>query len=321
MTPPTSDDVQRFDLAFCVPDMTEGLEPKLRAIADLGITHVGWEDLPWGRAESDMLAAHGLSVVTYHMVGGIAPPSDDAADAALNRNRAGLDRAAEIGSPSVVWHFRWIQGGPDGRSSTPEQIAPYSHAELDRLTDLLLGPTCDYAATLGITVNVENLPVFPWCRDAYAVLNYVKQQGLPNFRFVLDSGHAWVSDQDPGELVQQAGEYLGDTHFHDCLGSRGFDFNGPATQQHITPGRDLHLIPGLGTINWLDVVRALRHIGYARPVVFEAPGIKGHPDHGPEQWARAVDLTVRMWRAMEELASYCPPPFMPAAGTPSDDRD
>ena len=180
-------------------------------------------------------------------------------------------------------------------------------ATLDALMARILLPACDYAAEKGVEINLEGMPLISWSRDSFAILQFIREQGLPNLGFVLDSGHAYANAEDLTSVVRTAGPLLHDTHLHDKFGPRGFNFARTVTQPEID-ARDLHMIPGLGTINWIGVIRALWEIDFPGPIVFESPCIPGHPDSSVAQWARCVDLTIRMWRAFEEAAAYCPDP-------------
>jgi sugar phosphate isomerase/epimerase len=171
----------------------------------------------------------------------------------------------------------------------------------------VLPDTCEYAAARGVEVNLENLPLLAWSRDSQAILHFIRAQGLPNLGFILDAGHAHANGEDHAALIRAAGPLLRDTHFHDNLGPRGFDFTRTAAQADIS-SRDLHMIPGMGTIDWIGVVRALWAVDFPGPVVFEAPRIPGYPDRSATQWGRAADLAIRMWRVFEEAADYCPDP-------------
>ena len=65
----------------------------------------------------------------------------------------------------------------------------------------------------------------------------------------------------------------------------------------ITGGaKDEHLPPGFGTIPWIDVIQALRRVGYQNAVTFESGGWVG---------MEAKDgylAAIRYWRACERYA-------------------
>ena len=179
-------------------------------------------------------------------------------------------------------------------------------AAIDELMAKILPATCSHAAESGININLENLPLFKWGRNCSDILDFIRLMQLPNLGFIYDIGHAWCSGIDPAAVILEAGPLLNDTHFHDNLGLRNYDLSRTATCADI-PSIDLHLPVGLGTIDWIGVIRALRRIGYRNPVIFEGPHMKGLPDEkSPEQYARSVNITLANWRACEDLATYMP---------------
>ena len=95
------------------------------------------------------------------------------------------------------------------------------------------------------------------------------------------------------------GDRLFTTHFHDNRGPVGPP-GGP--DEFITPtGIDEHMPPGFGTISWIDVIAALRRIGYPHPVTFESAGWPGMEP------AEGVAAAIAYWRTCERLALTRPP--------------
>ena len=80
--------------------------------------------------------------------------------------------------------------------------------------------------------------------------------GADNLAICLDTGHANLADVDIAAFIRAAGPRLKALHIADNLGRR-----------------DDHILPyGAGTIEWTDVMKALRDIGYAGIFNFEVPG-------------------------------------------------
>lgn len=103
--------------------------------------------------------------------------------------------------------------------------------------------------------------------------------GEPNVGYCIVSGHAHVASESPAEWIRRAGDRLFETHFHDNHGTR-----------------DEHLSPGFGTIDWTEVITALRAVHFAGPVTFETAG---WPDSDPVRgYTRAIDW----WRTCERIS-------------------
>lgn len=69
----------------------------------------------------------------------------------------------------------------------------------------------------------------------------------------LDIGHCLITGDDPAAEIRTLGHRLQRVHLHDAR-----------------PGWDGHTIPYLGEVDWVSVAAALRDIGYAGPLNFEA---------------------------------------------------
>jgi sugar phosphate isomerase/epimerase len=108
------------------------------------------------------------------------------------------------------------------------------------------------AAGSGVTICVENMPpgVHPGSR-MLDLREIVDQINRPEVALALDTGHARISNSAPSETLA-AGERLRTTHVHDNDGRQ-----------------DVHLPPGLGTIDWDGWVEALDAIDYRGPIVLE----------------------------------------------------
>lgn len=307
-------DTHRFyDLAFYVPPDSPLLDEYLAALQHMGIRQIGtdglrdWRDEALTARIAKTIHNREMQVIAAHATRGLVG-ARGSIDTDLADNRRIIDHAAEWGARDTVWHFRWFCGPTAADNWAKAEVMESTPVEqIDQRMAEVLPATCAYAAERGMEVSLENLPLYKWASNPGQLLEFIRGQNLPNLGFILDSGHAWASGLDPAEAIRAAGPLLRDTHFHDCIGPRGWT-EARAYRGEDNASRDLHAIVGLGTINWVAVVRALWAINFAGPVVFEGPQIKGHPDKSVAQWARCVDLTIRMWRAFEDAAAYWPNP-------------
>ena len=132
------------------------------------------------------------------------------------------------------------------------------------------------------------------------ILPVVVRVNEPNLGICLDSGHAHLCGRRFKDEILLAGKYLFDTHFHDNIGRWDWRKNISAC--------DLHLVPGLGTINWPEAVKALDAINFPGPVVLEGilgPGdnLKDNPWKGADTYHELISLAIRNWRAFERVAA------------------
>lgn len=103
------------------------------------------------------------------------------------------------------------------------------------------------AKEYGVTICLENVPMakFSLAKPA-AIRNFVEEIGDENFRICLDTGHAALFDDvSLSDEVRRLGDKIKVLHVHDnkC-------------------GKDLHLTPYFGTIDWKAFAHALKEIGF-----------------------------------------------------------
>lgn len=103
------------------------------------------------------------------------------------------------------------------------------------------------AKEYGITICLENMPMaqFSMAKPT-AILDFVEEIGDENFRICLDTGHMSVfGDLSLCDEVRRLGDKIKVLHIHDnkC-------------------GKDLHLMPYFGTIDWNAFANSLKDIGY-----------------------------------------------------------
>ncbi|MDP6114705.1 MAG: sugar phosphate isomerase/epimerase family protein [Planctomycetota bacterium] len=303
-----------FEVAFYAECLGDDYDDYFAILEDMGVRHVGTGlSLAKIRDEHALNAirtaadARGLSFVALHSPSGLL--WEQGLEYGQQVTRDVIDAAATLGARSTVWHFRYIHLSKPEDLSGGDRVNTKSIDELDRLLEEALPPSCEYAKEAGVEINMENLPMFRWSRDSREILDLIRKVKLPNLGYIIDSGHSHANGEDPAAMIREAGPLLRDTHLHDNLGVRGFDFSQPGTQADITPARDLHMVPGQGTINWIDLVRALRDIKYTFAITFEGPRMRGHPDEQSiESWERCMRLTLQNWRMFEETAEHLPDP-------------
>lgn len=115
-----------------------------------------------------------------------------------------------------------------------------------------------------VTICLENLrPHSPQDEDlvdrnADDLLYIIERIGSDKFGICLDTGHLNLTDGNPREFILKAGNKLKALHIADNQGE---------TDQHLMP------LNG-GTVNFFEVVKALREIGYKGIFNLEIPGEK-----------------------------------------------
>lgn len=111
----------------------------------------------------------------------------------------------------------------------------------------------DLGKKLKVEVMLENMPNFSRVSQIKPIL-----EAVPDAGFLLDVGHANLDTpyNRSEELLAHFGTRLRHVHVSDNRG--GHD--------------DLHLPLGVGTVNWLNIIRLLKNVGYDGTVTIEVFG-------------------------------------------------
>jgi sugar phosphate isomerase/epimerase len=142
---------------------------------------------------------------------------------------------AEVGAKEVTAHSNW----PPRMFSEEEGVAWQVES---------LAKIAGVAARLGIRVMYE--PVGTSGDHAANVRRVL--DAVPSLLCHLDTGHCNLNGRSPEEMIRFMGDRLFHLHVHDNNGDW-----------------DHHLPPGTGRINWREVIRALRDVGYDRTMTIE----------------------------------------------------
>lgn len=161
---------------------------------------------------------------------------------ALERMKVAIDMAAKFGASVNVGKLRGNIAKDDGGKS-------------QRLRDEMFKTVCDYAATKGVAITLE-----PQCRFSVNNLNttqealaWLKQQQLPQLYLMLDVFHMNVEDRSFAASFIDAKDYT--IHIHLAENHRG--------------------APGTGMLNFVEIIRVLKALGYQRYLSME---IEQSPD-------------------------------------------
>jgi len=296
------------ELSFYVPPLDPNVDGMLSALSERGIRWIGTDGVSWGALATrphevdrlvELLDRYGLRMSSHHYAGpNIAPIGEDQ-ERVIRSLELAIESAARWKPRALVVHW----GGYPDTPGDPQEWLKYTVQMLEReaarhgLEALArvqaenLRAVAPLAARHSMSLAVENL-LGPWPNgtDPSHILRLVELADQPNMGVCLDAGHAHCSGFDVAETVRLYGSKLMETHFHDNVGVPPDPWAGNHGDQHLPVG--------LGTINWLDVVRALEETHFPGPVTFEGCYV----GRTLEGFVRGVDVTIANWRAIEDVA-------------------
>lgn len=181
-----------------------------------------------------------------------------------------LDLFLELGIRSAVLHATGDNSLPDG------ELFSKRVAALEKLTGYIKGSS--------LTICLENLRTSKNTHTAEQLNQMIDAVGDENLGICLDTGHLHISSasglgQSQSEFIRSAGKRLKALHIADNDGSG-----------------DQHLMPfGRGTVNWAEVMSALKENGYNRLFNMEIPGESNLPmDKLIEKLHRARRICTEM---------------------------
>lgn len=246
-------------------------------ISENGFTHLCFSDvfcIPLTKRHirhiKRALGNAGLKVHSAHFAQ-VLPPPWKTMKWMLERHARALDLAAEFGVRFVTTHFGWMLGLDNPRLLRRSILKLYlaniqhnAHVVYEELYKKTGGAgrfmdmnreAYRYLALAGeargITPTIETA-CCNLTRTPAQIIKLIERIGSANLGICLDAGHSHVMGVAPARAIKQAGKYLLETHFHDNFGAR-----------------DRHYPVGIGTIDWIAVIRALRGIGYSDAISFE----------------------------------------------------
>jgi len=154
-----------------------------------------------------------------------------------------IDQAVVMGCPSIIGPIYSVVG----------LIGAHDDATQKKHFDLVvknLKPLAKYAEKKGVQLCIEPLNRFETdflntCDQGLKLIKAVKSKAL---KLHLDTFHMNIEEKNQAASIKKAGPLL--AHFHACGTDRG------------TPGGD--------SLNWKEIVSALKSIGYKGDVVIES---------------------------------------------------
>lgn len=174
----------------------------------------------------------------------------------------GMDAAMILGVDHAVLHPNTIV----------LPMEEYDEAKQFEKTVAHLSPFAEYAAKIGLSIAVENMPfvsqngaVHRFCGNAQELCRVADALGIG---VCWDFGHGHISGLKQSDALKHIGQRLKVVHIHDNFGSD-----------------DQHIPPFIGTNDWQDSMQGLSAIGFGGLLNYEVASAK-IPQEAKESHAR-----------------------------------
>ena len=194
-----------------------------------------------GRAFSRFAAAHGMQITQGHLWLQARIVSDPQAVSVLKK---WIDLYEAIGIQNMVLHM-------DGYNMEDRTVAEIHDLNVEKLSEI-----AEYIAGKEFYICLENL-FRPGSKHINELLSVIHRLHSDRFGITLDTGHLNITGStSQREFILSAGEKLRAIHIADNQGE---------TDQHLMPF-------GKGTVDFTEVVQALREVRYQGVFNYEIPG-------------------------------------------------
>ena len=227
-----------------------------------------WEDkIEELKAYADSL---GMTFVQAHSQGGNAL-DESQYDTLVAYTLRQIEICEKLGIENIVVH--------------PGSKAGYTKQQWFEANKVFFDALLVKAAECGVNVLCENstsknLGDKYWANSGADMKEFIEYVNNPYFHACWDTGHANCEGDQYDDIIT-LGDELYAIHFNDNLG------NG-----------DFHLIPYFGSLNSVDVLKALNEIGYSGYFTFECDG--GNRTNG--YWHGPNDLAILSEKTISELS-------------------
>lgn len=145
----------------------------------------------------------------------------------------GMDYSSQFGIKKLTLHLGIVNKNLD-RSIYINHIK-------NVLVDL-----CSYAKKYDMNIMIENMPGFGELGySPNEILDIINRVNMDNLKFILDTGHANVSEYEINEYINLLKDYLMHLHLSDNSGVR-----------------DEHAKLGLGNIDFYEFIKLMKNINY-----------------------------------------------------------
>jgi sugar phosphate isomerase/epimerase len=185
----------------------------------------------------------------------ISQPDESKRKAALQNRRKVIEAGARLEAHHVVVH-------PGVRHRSKECLTNSCES---------LNLLAEHARAAGVKMAVENLPPDHLGGSLEEIKRVLDGLDPAVVGFCLDTGHAMLGDDSPGDYIRSLGQRLLGIHWH---GNNGAE--------------DAHQFPEVSLGEWDDFFAALNEVGYDLPITLEAVPSNGTSLESALQSIRAV---------------------------------
>jgi sugar phosphate isomerase/epimerase len=248
-----------------------------------------------------LMKINGIRVSSFHFAGATVTDPDVSQETLRDNMRKDIEAFAPFKPKAFVVHSWWpefrAEGDFQGLKTYARMERKYGHKVIWKTIAGNLKFMAKVAARHKNRIALETGGNrFPAMHDN-ELPSLLEMIDEPNAGYCLDSGHVHAFGGNVVEVIKVLGNRIFETHLHDNR-ALGADSRRKFTKFSDFHACDEHLSPSFGTIPWVDVINALRDVGFPGPATFETRGWPYIKDK-VESYRQAI----AWWRTCEALAT------------------
>jgi sugar phosphate isomerase/epimerase len=229
----------------------------------------------------DFTLENNVTITSFHYYGSIFQHDDPDQKLCRGQMKQSIDLYHILKPQVMVVHPGNLSLGrfAEHKQAYNEALKTFSAEQIHQIIVENLRYFADIAQKKEIRIALENIFDGRFYSRIADLVKLVNDINHPNVGYCYDCGHGNIDKVNHSEAIRLMGEKLFETHLHDNDGTS-----------------DSHLPIGFGTVNYIEIIKALNSINYQSTATFE---FFRWPT---EDRIEGVRNAIELWRALEKIA-------------------
>ena len=222
-----------------------------------------------------------VTITSFHFNGPIFDKDDATQSFCRRLMKQSIDLYHILKPQVMVVHPGALSLGrfSDHKQAYSEALKTYNADQIHQMIVENIRYFGDIAQEKEIKIALENIFGGRFYSQIDDLVKLVNDINHPNVGYCFDCGHGNIDKVNHPEVIRIMNDKLFELHLHDNFGDK-----------------DLHLPIGFGTINYVEIIKALNEINYTSTATFEF--FRWPIDNRAEGIKNAIEL----WQVLEKIA-------------------